>query len=122
MSSDQLSNGILTSYPFYPVEGIVNLRDVGGYHSTIMPSRVVKKGMVFRSGETTRVTEKGKEALKELGVVRVFDLRSDTEIAKYQLPETKIDGIEFERVGVKEQVWYDPISLELRQVIRSRLA
>jgi hypothetical protein len=70
--------------------------------------------MVFRSGDTSRVTEKGKEALKSLGIRKVFDLRSDQEVAKYGIGEVVIDGIEFERVGVVERVWYDPISLQMR--------
>jgi hypothetical protein len=118
MSTSQALNGVendaLNRYPFHVIDGVVNFRDIGGYPSANDDKRVVKKGIVFRSGEPTRVTEKGKEALKALGIRKVFDLRSDREIAKYQLPQTEIEGIEFERCGVDEQVWYDPISLEVR--------
>jgi hypothetical protein len=120
------SSSILSRYPFYTVDGVPNFRDIGGYPCSPSssassnpdePPRRIKRNQIFRSGETAAITDEGKEAIKRLGIRKVFDLRSDFEVAKYSLPEVEIDGVEFERVGIKEGVWYDPISLEMRCVV-----
>ena len=50
----------------------------------------------------------GKAQLKELGVKTVYDLRSDTEIERYDTPCPQIDGVEIVRVPVFKVEDYSP--------------
>lgn len=50
----------------------------------------------------------GKTALKELGISKVFDLRSDTEIRKYNTPLPQIDGVEILHTPVFQTEDYSP--------------
>ncbi len=50
----------------------------------------------------------GKARLKSLGVTKVFDLRSDTEIEKYNSPLPEIEGIEVLRTPVFQKEDYSP--------------
>jgi Tyrosine phosphatase family len=46
--------------------------------------------------------------LKELGISKVFDLRSDTEIRKYNTPLPQIDGVEILHTPVFQTEDYSP--------------
>ncbi|KAJ7286862.1 protein-tyrosine phosphatase-like protein [Mycena rebaudengoi] len=70
-----LSSDILSSAPFVVVDGVFNIRAIGGYKAND-PTYVVKPGVAFRSGEISGITETGKEQLLALGIHRVFDLRT----------------------------------------------
>jgi hypothetical protein len=50
----------------------------------------------------------GKVRLKELGVTKVYDLRSDTEIRKYNTPLPNIDGVEIIHMPVFQTADYSP--------------
>jgi len=50
----------------------------------------------------------GKHKVKELGVTKVFDLRSDTEIRKYNTPQPHIDGVEVIHTPVFQTADYSP--------------
>jgi hypothetical protein len=45
---------------------------------------------------------------KELNITKVFDLRSDTEIRKYNTPRPEIDGVEIIHVPVFKTADYSP--------------
>ena len=105
---------ILSSPPFVTVEGVINIRDAGGQLSSTFPDKRVKSGYIFRAGEPSRITEKGKTQLRDLGVKVVFDLRSDTEIADYKAAPVTVDGIDFIRAPVSRNESYDPVSLAIR--------
>lgn len=105
---------ILRSPPFVQVEGVVNLRDAGGHPSLISPDKEVRRGYLYRSGEPSRITDKGKTQLQNLGLKMVFDLRSDTEIEKYKAAPLNVDGIDFVRAPVSRTESYDPVGLALR--------
>ena len=74
------------------VEGAVNLRDLGGYRTA--DGRVVRSGLVYRSGMMHTITADGLVALREtLGVRTVVDLRNAAEL--------EADGISpFEGYGI----------------------
>ncbi len=68
----------LPSPPFVFVSGIHNFRDLGGY--AVSPSLSVKRNVIYRCGEPSKVTQDGIETLKSLDVNRMYDLRSKVEI------------------------------------------
>lgn len=59
--------------PLLPLEGGFNLRDMGGYATT--DGRVVKRGVLYRSGMMSMLTEADERHLAALGIVTVCDLR-----------------------------------------------
>ncbi|KAL1957725.1 hypothetical protein VTO42DRAFT_5568 [Malbranchea cinnamomea] len=67
------------SPPFHHIEGVNNLRDLGGY--AVSPTTSVRCGYIYRSATLSSPTPAGAKALVEdLGVKAIFDFRS--------LPET----------------------------------
>ncbi|KAJ6593167.1 protein-tyrosine phosphatase-like protein [Mycena capillaripes] len=98
------SLSILSSPPFVVVEGVINVRTIGGYKTD--PSHIVNPKLVFRSGEISSITETGKEQFLALGIRRVFDLRTNLEINSYKTASPEIPGVEFVRAPVgKEDPW-----------------
>ena len=89
----------LPSPPFVTVEGVINIRSVGGV-ATSNGDMVVKSQAIFRSGEISGVTEEGKEQLRALGIKKIFDLRSDVEINNYKTSPPTIAGIELVRAPI----------------------
>ncbi|KZT71481.1 hypothetical protein DAEQUDRAFT_736668 [Daedalea quercina L-15889] len=101
-------NKRLSQPPFVTVPGVVNVRDLGSYPSQTSPGFMTRPGFIFRSGEVSSITEEGKEKLKELGVATIYDLRSDTEIERYESPCPDIDGVEIIRTPVFKTEDYSP--------------
>lgn len=62
------------------VEGCPNLRDLGGYEAT--DGRRVKWGLIFRSSNLGRLTEKGLCQIRRLGIKTVCDFRTKSETLK----------------------------------------
>ncbi|KAK0212304.1 protein-tyrosine phosphatase-like protein [Desarmillaria ectypa] len=81
--------------PFIQVQGVINIRMVGGY-KTAMPSTIVNPEIVFRSGELSFLMENGKQQLISHGIRRIFDLRSD------------IEGVTYVRAAISEKNAFDP--------------
>lgn len=73
-------------FPFHIVPGVSNFRDIGGWpitsHSTLEKPRHVRRGVLFRGSDTTRITAAGIAKLQELHVKTDFDLRSKQQIEK----------------------------------------
>ena len=115
---------ILSRPPFVKISGVTNVRDLGSYPSITHPGMVVKPRLLFRSAEVSAITEdgvysfsgsiikshlvSGKVELKALGIAKVFDLRSDTEIQKYKSPLPNIEGVEVLRTPVFRTEDYSP--------------
>lgn len=78
---------ILTNPPFVWVEGTFNTRDLG-----IIPDSPLRANYAFRSGGLARLTEQGKDAVRALGIKRIFDLRSPEE--RDRAPNPGIAGVE----------------------------
>ncbi|KAI1771645.1 protein-tyrosine phosphatase-like protein [Hypoxylon cercidicola] len=81
----------LPSPPFLAISGLPNFRDIGGYpvvSSTSAgddgskTSKVVRRGLVYRASEPSKLTDDGVSKLRGLGIEKVFDLRSAVEIEK----------------------------------------
>lgn len=65
--------------PFINVEGLANLRDIGGYQ--ISPKSTVRKGLFFRAADPCKVDSKGILQLRDdLGISAIYDIRAKQEI------------------------------------------
>ncbi|TFK64054.1 hypothetical protein BDN72DRAFT_872181 [Pluteus cervinus] len=105
---------ILANPPFVQISGVINVRDLGSYSSASNPGKVTRPRLLFRSAELSSVTEEGKTQLRGLGISKVFDLRSDTEIYKYNTPLPQIDGVEVVRTPVFQTEDYSPEAMAKR--------
>ncbi|KAI5287104.1 hypothetical protein KEM54_006244 [Ascosphaera aggregata] len=68
----------LPSPPFFRLEGIENLRDIGGYPIALKGS--VRRGYLYRSAHLGALTDESAAALvNRLGIRYIYDFRSRTE-------------------------------------------
>ncbi|KAI1141013.1 tyrosine phosphatase family-domain-containing protein [Hypoxylon sp. FL0543] len=116
----------LPSPPFHHIPGLPNFRDIGGYpvggspqHGTDSTHKMVRRGLIYRSSEPSKVTEDGISKLKSLGIEKVYDLRSAVEIEAGQRDGfgwkvKEIDGARREFVPVFLDQDYSPEALALR--------
>ncbi|KAI1263375.1 tyrosine phosphatase [Xylariaceae sp. FL1019] len=119
---------------FISVDGLPNFRDAGGYvvvsGAPVSPNpdgkrriKMVRKGVLFRSSEPSKITSKGEETLNPLGIKIVYDLRSQTEIESGYAKSTQesplwpikeLEGAKREFVPVFLDQDYSPEALALR--------
>lgn len=87
---------LLPSPPFIDVQGIANFRDIGGYATSGSASinTSIRRHLVFRCADPSRVQPDGLAKLRELKVKKVFDLRS--------LPEIERRGPEWSGVEIDQ--------------------
>lgn len=82
-------HAILSSPPFYPISGTFNFREV-------IP------GYAYRSGALKNITEEGKAKLAlELGVMKVFDLR--TVLERNASPPPELGHVEIVWIPSEEE-------------------
>ncbi|KAI0690921.1 protein-tyrosine phosphatase-like protein [Cerioporus squamosus] len=105
-----LVKSTLSAPPFVQVEGVFNIRDFGANYPSTTAAARVKPLHLFRSGEPTRITPRGVEQLKALGISKIFDLRADVEIAKYGTATPALDGVDVVRASILEET-LDPVGL-----------
>jgi protein-tyrosine phosphatase len=74
-----------------PLQKVVNFRDIGGYGTR--DGRTVRWGLVFRSGDLSRLNERDEARLQHLGVRSVCDLRSEEEMSRY--PDRLPSGLHY---------------------------
>ncbi len=68
--------------PFIDVDGVFNFRDIGGYGPSKDPLCSVRRCYVFRCANPGKVTAVGAQQIRELGITKIFDLRSPIEIER----------------------------------------
>ncbi|GKT40367.1 tyrosine-protein phosphatase [Colletotrichum spaethianum] len=86
--SDYVS--ILSKPPFLSVPGTFNTRDIGQ-----VPGSAIRPGLAFRTGSLESLSKDGENVItQQLGIKRIFDLRSEKERIKY--PEPEIPEVENE--------------------------
>ena len=101
-----------------PVPGTYNFRDVGGYPAD---GGTIRPGKLFRSDGIHALGDAGRQALRELGVREVIDLRDDFEVeampddiagldAKVlRLPVFEGSGASQDTVGISLEALYERI-------------
>ena len=58
------------------VSGVTNVRDIGGYSSSLGKNAYIRQGLYYRGANLNSITDKGKAQMKEdLGVKTEIDLR-----------------------------------------------
>jgi len=94
------------------VAGAVNLRDIGGLRAG---AAVTRHGVLFRSGNLSRLDPSGMRALADLHLRRIIDLRADDEVVR---EPSRLDGVDVvtQRVplflGSVESFFRDDLSLD----------
>jgi hypothetical protein len=117
---------VLSRPPFVQIPGVCNVRDLGSY-PTASPDVVTKAGYAYRSAELSSITEEGEylslfgiyklnpiqgaRKMISLGILTVFDLRSDPEMMKYSSPIPTIEGVEIIPTPVFKSEDYSPEKL-----------
>ncbi|KAG6850904.1 hypothetical protein H0H93_006730 [Arthromyces matolae] len=96
---------ILSRLPFVTIDGVINARDLGFYPSETSPGQITRPKLIYRSAELSGIRRR---QLKALNITRVFDLRSDVEIRKYNSPQPEIDGVEVLHTPVFQKEDYSP--------------
>ncbi|KFY11343.1 hypothetical protein V492_04522 [Pseudogymnoascus sp. VKM F-4246] len=113
-----MSTSTLPSPPFIQVEGLPNLRDLGGY-PVPGSQKSIRRGVVYRAGApSNRIDEEGKKTMKALGITHVYDLRSNPEIEKAEAAGkggvVEFEGSERVFAPVFTDVDYSPQNLMVR--------
>lgn len=85
------------------VDGVSNFRDIGGWNT--LDGKVVRPNLAFRSAHLNNITAKGIETLKNLGVKKVYDMRSPVESLHFkQNLLSTVDGLEVvHMLGLEKQ-------------------
>ncbi|KAH8830255.1 protein-tyrosine phosphatase-like protein [Flagelloscypha sp. PMI_526] len=103
----------LANPPFVQTDGVINIRcldfpSAGRSHFRLAPH------YVYRSAELSGITEQGKSQLRALNIKKVFDLRSDDEMKKWDSPLPSIEGIDVIRTPVFKKEDYSPEDIAKR--------
>ena len=78
------------------VDGITNVRDIGGIKSTLAEGAVIRQGLYYRGAAINNITAKGKKELYEhLGVRAEIDLRDS-----YQCTGPYVAGITYNAIPI----------------------
>lgn len=120
MSTTQVvaAPGELPMPPFITVTGIPNFRDLGGYPISGSKSHSVRRGIVYRCGEPSAVTQEGIATIQQLGITHIYDLRSNNEIERNKAAGrggvVEWDGTQRVFVPVFADLDYSPEKLAIR--------
>lgn len=89
------NSSTVASERLLPMEGAYNVRDMGGYKTS--EGRLVKWGMVFRSGDLNKLTDNDLSYLANVGIKSIVDFRDEDEkeAAPDKLPSTHLQTYEF---------------------------
>ncbi|MFW2422003.1 MAG: tyrosine-protein phosphatase [Porticoccaceae bacterium] len=88
-----------------PLDGAINLRDLGGYRSR--DGRLVRWGKIYRSGHMAKLSERGQQQLVQLGISEIHDFRRPEERQRAPTPElssTIVEGYDMS-IGSVSKFW-----------------
>ncbi|MGX6978334.1 tyrosine-protein phosphatase [Vagococcus elongatus] len=74
---NESDSSILFSERVLPLEGAINIRDMGGYETN--DNRRTKWGVLYRGDQLSKLTDKDVELLKKIGLKTIIDFRSSHE-------------------------------------------
>ena len=86
------------------IDGVTNVRDIGGYNSYLVEGAKIRQGLYFRGAafdsysngkSNILITDKGKNELLRLGIKKEIDLRDE-----YECNGPYIDGIEYNAISI----------------------
>ena len=78
------------------VSGVTNVRDIGGYSSSLGKNAYIRQGLYYRGANLNGITDKGKVQMKEgLGVKTEIDLRDS-----YQCLGPYVDGVDYNAISI----------------------
>ena len=77
------------------ISGVTNVRDIGGYHSSLVKGGKIRQGLYYRGANLNGITEKGKAEMLRLGIRREIDLRDS-----YQCLGPYVNGINYSAVPI----------------------
>lgn len=97
------------------VDGVTNVRDIGGYASSLAEGAYIKQGLYYRGANLNTITERGKTTLKDtLGVGTEIDLRDE-----YQCLGPYVDGISYNAISIPsgtEYIRFEKFDKEYQQI------
>lgn len=93
------------------IEGISNFRDFGAF-KTEDGKTTVRPDLLFRCANPAKVTNKGAEVMKRLGIKTIFDLRSEQELERAGV--ANIEGIENKWIPIFKNRDLSPAALAER--------
>ena len=62
------------------IDGVSNVRDIGGYDSYLVKNGKIKQGLYYRGGELNNITEDGIKELLNLGIRYEIDIRNSEDM------------------------------------------
>ncbi len=77
------------------ISGVSNVRDIGGYTSSLVPGGRIRQGLYYRGANLNSITEAGKAEMLRLGIKCEIDLRDD-----YQCKGPYVDGIAYNAISI----------------------
>ena len=87
------------------VPGISNIRDIGGYETTLVENGKITQGLFYRSAQINDITEEGKKIItKDLGIKVEIDLRE-----KYLNTGPYIDDVKYYPISIDQNTEYKGI-------------
>ncbi len=87
----------LTNKQFLNIDGVNNIRDVGGI--LLKNNRIIKRKCILRSASLDKITDEGILKLKsDYNLSHIYDLRSLVEIE--ELPDKKIENVKFTHLEI----------------------
>lgn len=96
------------------LDGVTNVRDVGGYNSSLVEGGKIRQGLYFRGANLENITEKGKAEMLRLGIRTEIDLR-DVE----QCNGPYVDGINYNAISIPsgtESTRFEQFENEYKQI------
>ena len=80
----------MMAYRRYPMKGIANFRDLGGY---FCKGGVTEWGVFFRSTSLHKAMKEDVEILRQIGISRILDLRYPQE--REEMPDVPVEGTDW---------------------------
>ena len=73
------------------IDGLLNVRDIGGYESSLVPGGKIRQGVYYRGATPGTITELGKyQMVEELGIRAEIDVRDENECTG-----PYVDGVDY---------------------------